>query len=833
MKDKKNENPFAKPLYRDSNSCPFFIGASSEDLKKGILWHLRCSMARSEKTATQRTWWTAAALAVRDYIMDRFIDTMSKDHTNDVRRVYYFSLEYLVGRLTEDLLVNTGLKDNLKKALGELGLDYSKILGEEVDMGLGNGGLGRLAACFLDSLATLNYPAVGYGIRYEFGLFTQSFENGRQVESPDNWVKYGCPWEFVRPEFSVKVSLGGKVEGSINDKGDWIPKWIPSKEIIGIPWDVPVVGYGGQTVNFLRLWESRASNELDLAAFNEGGYAQAVHEKAISETISKVLYPNDKTENGKILRLMQQYFFVSCSLQDIIRRYKNGHSDWSKFVEKCVIQLNDTHPAIAVAELMRLLMDVHGMGWDEAWSIVSKVFAYTNHTLLPEALEKWPVKFFETVLPRHLQIIYEINSRWLNLVREKYPNNPHKIESLSIIEEGSPKMIRMAYLAVVGSFSVNGVAELHTRLLKQSVLRDFAEMSPEKFNNKTNGVTPRRWLCTANPLLSQLIDKTIGGKCWPKDLDLLRGLERRADDPSFQDAFMRVKLENKKSMAEIVRKRLGIEINPEAMFDVQIKRLHEYKRQHLKLLHILTLYMRLLHNPNLDIAPRVFLFGAKAAPGYDIAKNIIYAINKVGEKINSDERINGKLKVVFVPNYNVSSAMRIIPAADLSEQISTAGKEASGTGNMKLALNGAVTIGTLDGANVEIRDEVGDDNIFIFGLTVEEVQELKARGYNPWDYYMKNQNLKKVLDWLVSDYFMPNDPDAFLPLRRSILDWGDPFMVCADYQAYCDAQDRVDEAFRDKRRWAKMAIMNTARTGKFSSDRTIREYARDIWHLEG
>lgn len=830
-KQKKNIYKQDEIIFRDANSCPFFVSETAEGMKQAILWHLECSLARARTAATVRDWWVATALAIRDHIMRRFIGTMNRQHSNDVRRVYYLSLEYLVGRLTADTLINANLMEPTKEALRQLGLDYNAILDAEVDMGLGNGGLGRLAACFQDSLATLNYPAVGYGIRYEFGLFTQSFEDGKQVESPDNWLRYGSPWEIVRPEHTVRVPTGGIVESTINDKGDWVPLWKPKGEILGVPWDIPVVGYGAETVNFLRLWESRASNEFDLNAFNEGGYAQAVHEKAMGETVSKVLYPNDKTENGKILRLIQQYFFVSCSLQDIIRRYRDEHDDWSQFVDKVVIQLNDTHPAIAIPELMRLLMDTHGLPWDDAWAMCEKIFAYTNHTLLPEALEKWSVKFFEKILPRHLQIIYEINARWLRKVEEMFPNDPHKLEALSIIEEGSPKMVRMAYLAVVGSFSVNGVAALHTDLLKSSVLKEFNSVFPEKFNNKTNGVTPRRWLKVCNEGLSTLIDSKIGGKCWVKDLDMLKGLEKYADDTGFQDAFMSVKLENKKRMAEIIKQKCGITVNPEAMFDVQIKRLHEYKRQHLNLLHILTLYRDLLHNPDMDIAPRVFIFGAKAAPGYDIAKNIIYAINKIGERINNDKRINEKIKVVFIPNYSVSLAMNIIPAADLSEQISTAGKEASGTGNMKLALNGAVTIGTLDGANVEIKECVGDDNIFIFGLDVQEVQQLKGRGYNPWDYYAKNPRLKYVLDWLVSDYFMASNPNAFMPLRKSILDWGDPFLVCADYQSYCDAQADVDKAFRDKRRWAKMAILNTARIGKFSSDRTIREYARDIWHI--
>lgn len=804
---------------------------SVEGMKNSIVFHLETSLARERESASARDWWVSTALAIRDRIMLSLIDTTRRQRGSDARRVYYMSLEYLVGRLAEDCLVNLGLLDATKQALSELGQNYDDVMNAEVDMGLGNGGLGRLAACFQDSLATLDYPAVGYGIRYEFGLFTQSFENGKQVESPDNWLKYGSPWEIVRPEYTTKVKVGGHVENAMSDRGDWMPVWRHQAEFLGVPWDIPVVGYGARTVNFLRLWESRASNEFDLNAFNEGGYAQAVHEKAMSETISKVLYPNDKTENGKLLRLMQQYFFVSCSLQDIIRRYLSQHSDWSEFTQKVVIQLNDTHPAIAVPELMRLFVDEYHMDWDSAWAICTKVFAYTNHTLLPEALEKWSVTFFEKLLPRHLQIIYEINARWLKQVAKKYPNNPQKLEALSIIEESQPKMVRMAYLAVVGSFSVNGVAQLHTELLKASVLKDFADMSPEKFNNKTNGVTPRRWLKVCNPGLSKLIDSKIGDS-WVTDLDKLKGLEKYADDPSFQRDFMAVKLENKRKMADIIRAECAVDVNPEAMFDVQIKRLHEYKRQHLKLLHILTLYRQLLHNPDMDIPQRVFIFGAKAAPGYDIAKNIIYAINKVGEKINSDKRIKDKLKVVFMPNYRVSSAMNIIPSADLSEQISTAGKEASGTSNMKLALNGAVTMGTLDGANVEIKEAVGDDNIFIFGMTVEEVQQLRARGYNPWEYYANNPNLKDALDWLVSDYFMPGNPNAFMPLRKSVLDWGDPFMVCADYQAYCDAQKKADEAFSDKPRWAKMAILNTARIGRFSSDRTIREYAEDIWNLK-
>ena len=814
------------------NPCKFYTQATALEMKQAILWHLERSLARSEKDATQRDWWMALALTVRDDIMGRFISTMARQHEQDVRRIYYLSLEYLMGRMTEDLLTNAGLTDIAKEAMHLLGQDYQKIVAQEVDMGLGNGGLGRLAACFQDSLATLDYPAVGYGILYEFGLFTQSFENGNQVESPDNWLRYGSPWGVVRPEHTVRVKIGGHVEGVMSSKGDWTPNWVPQGEFLGIPWDVPVVGYTASTVNFLRLWESRATNELDLNAFNEGGYTQAVHQKAMSETISKVLYPNDKTENGKALRLMQQYFFVTCSLQDIIRRYKkNERTDWNEFIDKVCIQLNDTHPAIAVPELMRLLIDEEGLSWDKAWNICTKVFAYTNHTLLPEALEKWSVPLFEKLLPRHLQIVYEINSRWLDQVKSVYGEDPVKLSHLSIIEEGSPKMLRMAYLAVVGSFSVNGVAELHTELLKESVLRDFYQISPEKFNNKTNGITPRRWLKTANPKLADLITKTINCETWPKDIERLRDLEKFADDPKFQKEFMTIKRDNKVKLAGIIKKLCDVDVNPDSIFDVQIKRLHEYKRQHLNLLHILTLYRALLHNPDLDIAPRTFIFGAKAAPGYDLAKNIIRAINTIGKVINEDTRIKDKLKVVFIPNYNVSLAMDIIPAADVSEQISTAGKEASGTGNMKLALNGAITMGTLDGANVEILEEAGSDNVFIFGLTVDDVQKLKGEGYNPWNWYNSDEDLKAILDWLVSDYFVPGHPDAFMPLRKSILDWGDPYMLCADYRAYINAQMDLDKAFKNKKRWAKMAILNTARMAKFSSDRTIHDYARDIWHL--
>lgn len=598
-----------------------------------------------------------------------------------------------------------------------------------------------------------------------------------------------------------------------------------------MPWDIPIVGYGANTVNFLRLWESRATEEIDLDELNRGDYVEAVHNKAVSETVSKVLYPNDSNENGKVLRLVQQYFFVACSLQDIIRRYKRSNEGWDGFAGKVAMQLNDTHPAIAVAELMRILVDVERMGWDKAWEICGKVFAYTNHTLMPEALERWSVALFEKVLPRHLQIIYEINRRFLDEVEARWPGDGCKKAALSIIEEGPTKMIRMAHLAVVGSHTVNGVAALHTELLKQHLFHDFAELYPNRFQNKTNGITPRRFLKACNPALAHLIDETIGDD-WPMDLDKLRQLEPYADKADFRKQFMAVKRENKVELARIIKEDCGVDVSPDALFDVQIKRLHEYKRQHLNLLHVLTRYRAILQNPDGDFVPRVVIFGAKAAPGYTLAKEIIYAINRVAEKVNNDPLVRDRLKVVFLPNYRVSLAEKIIPAADLSEQISTAGKEASGTGNMKFALNGALTIGTLDGANVEIREEVGDENIFIFGLSVNEVESLKARGYNSYDYYHSNEDLKNILDWIASDFFTPGDTNGLSAVHRSLLDGGDPFLVLADYADYCAAQLRVDELYRNSGEWARKAVLNTARVGMFSSDRTIRQYADEIWNLK-
>ena len=806
------------------------LGTTAQSVKDSILYHLTFSLAHDIPTATKRDWWLATSKAIQDRIILRMIATMAVHNLEDVRRVYYLSLEFLMGRLFNNAIYSVGLHKETEQALQELGLNLEDLRGEEYDMGLGNGGLGRLAACFLDSLATLDYPAVGYGIHYEFGLFRQEFNHGRQIELPDDWMRFGTPWEIVRPEFTQTVELYGHVENVFDDKGNYVPRWMDTKKIVGIPYDIPIPGYGTATVNFLRLWEARPSEKINLEAFNRGGYSEALAEKTQSETVSKVLYPNDKTEAGKELRLIQQYFFVSCSLRDIIRRFRRRPRVWSDFPDKVAIQLNDTHPALAVVELLRILHDENELPWDEAWDIVTKTMAYTNHTLLPEALEKWSVPLFQKVLPRHLQLIFEINKRLMATIEAAYPGDSEKKRNMSLIEEGGVQMVRMANVAVVGSHSVNGVAALHTELLKKHLFADFDAFYPGRINNKTNGITPRRWLLASNPRLSNLITSKIGD-AWPKNLDELRKLEQWADDPAFQIDFMTVKHANKIHLAEIILDDCGVTVDPSALFDVQIKRLHEYKRQHLNLLHILALYRRILQNPKLDVQPRVFIFGAKAAPGYELAKCIIKAINAVGDKINSDPRVGDKLKVVFLPNYRVSLAQRIIPAADISEQISTAGKEASGTGNMKLALNGAVTVGTLDGANVEILEEVGADNIFIFGLTVDQVEALWAKGYHPYDYYNADEELRAVVDWVGSNYFTPDEPGALAPLRHSLLEGGDPYLCLADFRAYSDAHEKVDAAYRDKARWARMAILNTARVGKFSSDRTIHEYARDIWKL--
>ena len=805
---------------------------SKKEFKDAIVRHLHSTLGTDENKANNHAWWKATSAAIQEMVLEGLRKTQKTHYLNDTRAVHYFSAEFLMGRLLSNNMHNFGVFEQAQESLTELGVNLTDVLEEEPDMALGNGGLGRLAACYIDSLATLELPAIGYGLHYEHGLFRQEIRNGEQIERPDSWRHYGNPWEICRPESIQEIQLYGYVETKYGKNGGIQKEWHPSMIVKGVPWDIPVVGYEGKTVNVLRLWQSEASNYFNWDVFNAGGYVDAQRENVQAETISKVLYPNDETEAGKELRLIQQYFFCACSLKDIIRRYKRAHGDdWSRFVEQVVIQLNDTHPAIAIPELMRILVDRAELDWDSAWAISSKVFAYTNHTLLPEALEKWPVRMIEKILPRHIEIIYEINHRFLDEVEKVWPGDNAMKAKLSIIEEADEKMVRMGNLSVIGSFAVNGVAEIHSKLVKENLFPEFETMWPGKLKNVTNGITPRRWLKACNPKLSSLIDKKIGND-WPLDLDKLTGLAKHATNKTFQKQFMKVKQENKALLAAEIKALTGIDVDTKAIFDVQIKRLHEYKRQHLNLLHILALYRRLLADPSYDMHPRVFIFGAKAAPGYKLAKDIIYAINAVAEKVNNDPRVNGKIKVVFLPNYRVSLAEKMIPAADVSEQISTAGKEASGTGNMKLSLNGALTIGTLDGANIEIAEEVGEDNIFIFGLTVEEVQVLNAKGYNPYDYYYNNPELKAVIDWLDTDYFTPGKPRALSSIKYSLLDGGDPYLCLADYDSYSKAQERVDAAYRDQSDWARMAILNTAKMGKFTSDRSIKDYVERIWNLE-
>ncbi|WP_429187894.1 glycogen/starch/alpha-glucan phosphorylase [Aeromonas veronii] len=804
-----------------------------DQLKASIVRHLRSTLGTSEQKASPEAWWKATAAAVNEQVYERLTRTQQTHFKKDTRAIHYLSAEFLMGRLTSNNLHNLSLYKTCEEALGELGLELTDLCEQEPDMALGNGGLGRLAACFIDSLATLNYPAVGYGIHYEHGLFRQEIQDGRQIERPDSWREYGNPWEICRPESVQEVPLYGYVETVFGDNGGLKKVWHAGRKIKGVPWDIPVVGFGGYTVNILRLWESRASEFFDWDVFNAGGYIDSQAEKAQAETISKVLYPNDETDAGKELRLIQQYFFCACSIKDIMRRYKRVHGrDFSNFAAQIAIQLNDTHPTVAIPELMRVLVDEEDLNWDAAWAICYQVFSYTNHTLLPEALEKWSVSLFEKVLPRHLEVIYEINARFLNeLVEPKWPGNDAIKAKLSIIEEGDVRKVRMGNLCVIGSSKVNGVAEIHSKLVKEDLFPEYAELWPEKMCNVTNGVTPRRWLLACNPELAGLYNEVVG-KEWPLQLDKLRGVVKFADDKAFQQQFMTIKRHNKEKLVKVIKDETGIDVSAEAIFDVQIKRLHEYKRQQLNLIHIMALYRRLLANPDYDMHPRVFIFGSKAAPGYKLAKDIIYAINKLADRVNNDARIQGKLKVVFMPNYRVSLAEKLIPAADVSEQISTAGYEASGTGNMKMALNGAITIGTLDGANIEIAEEAGAENCAIFGLNVDEVKSLKARGYNPYDFYYANSELKAVLDWFDTDYFTPGRPGELASIKRSLLEGGDPYLTLADFQSYSDAHKLIDTWYRDPALWAKKAIINSATMGKFNSDRSIQDYVDRIWDLK-
>ena len=802
---------------------------SAETLRQDFERHLRRTLAKDRYTATDRDRYFALSLTVRDQLIERWIATQQTHHKRNVKRIYYLSLEFLIGRLLGNNVINLKLEESCRYTMAELGLDWEVLRDREVDAGLGNGGLGRLAACFLDSMATLSLPAIGYGLRYDFGIFNQKIVNGYQVEQPDEWLKLGYPWEIPHPEFSFPVQFEGRVEVISGPRGkEW--RWVDTKTVVGLPYDLPVVGYGGGTVNTLRLWSAKAAEEFDLDDFNRGEYVDAVANKVLAENLTKVLYPNDNMFEGKELRLKQQYFFVSCSLQDIVRRFKSDGNGWDVFPDKVFMQLNDTHPTLVIPELMRLLMDREGLGWEQAWAITTHATGYTNHTILPEALEKWPVGMLERLLPRHLQIIYEINARFMRNVASRYPLDGDRLRRMSIIEEDGEKHVRMAHLAIVGSCSVNGVAKLHSDLLRNVVLRDFAEYWPAKFNNKTNGITPRRWLLKANPALAQLITETIG-EHWITDLDQLRKLEAFADQAGFQERFFMAKRYNKEALAQHIQRELGIPISADSLFDVQVKRLHEYKRQLLFLLYIIVRYGRLKKDPAVDIVPRTFIISAKAAPGYAIAKLIIKLIHQVAEVINRDPQVSDKLKVVFLPNYRVSLAEKIIPAADLSEQISLAGTEASGTGNMKLQLNGALTIGTMDGANVEIMEEVGNDNIFIFGLNAQEVERRRPT-YNPREIYNSDEEIRRAIDLVEQDFFSMLEPGIFRPLTEALLCQGDHYMLLADFRDYIQTQDRVDAAYRDRNGWIRKAILNVARAGKFSSDRTIQEYASDIWHVD-
>ena len=818
-----------KAVATASGAADYRTGATVQDIKRSFLENLHLSLGRLPAHATLNDLYVALAMTVRDRVYDRGVRTIERCIREDARLVAYLSAEYLPGPHTANNLLNLGISGAARQALSELGHDLDEILEQEEEPGLGNGGLGRLASCYMDSLASVEVPAIGYGIRYEFGIFDQIIRDGWQVEITDKWLRFGNPWETPRPEVSYDVCFGGRTEHGRDEAGRHCVKWTPDTTVKGIAYDTPILGYRVGTCNLLRLWKAEAVESFDFACFNHGDYYRAVEDKMSSENITKVLYPNDEVVAGKTLRLQQQFFFTTCSLQDMIRLHLELGWPIEQFHEKFAVQLNDTHPSIAVAELMRLLVDVHGMEWEPAWGVACRTFAYTNHTLLPEALEKWPVELFARLLPRHLEIILEINRRFLIEVRATFPSDDARMERMSIIDERPPRSVRMAHLAAVASHRINGVAELHSKLLRTMVMQDFARMWPEKFCNVTNGVTPRRFVAMSNPPLASLLTEKLG-EGWLTNLDQLRELEPLAGDAEFQGRWREVKLVAKRDLAALILRRTGITVDPESMFDVQAKRLHEYKRQHLNALHILALYLRLKRDPASKIPPRTFIFGGKAAPGYVMAKLIIKLITSAGDLINGDPDVKGRLKVVFFPDFNVKNAQHVYPAADLSEQISTAGKEASGTGNMKFALNGALTIGTLDGANVEIREEVGAENFFLFGLTAEEVQQVKAAGYQPREHRDGNEALREVLDFVSSGALSGGDRGLFQPLVDNLLS-SDPFLVLADYQAYVDCQDRVSAMWLDQAAWTRASILNVARMGKFSSDRSIRQYAEQIWHV--
>jgi starch phosphorylase len=806
-------------------------GITAENLSRAILDNLYFREARVPAVATTNDWYLAVAHTVRDQVIKRWIKTFEIMVKKDIRTVSYLSAEFLLGPHLMNNLINLGIHEQMREAAGLLKLDFDALVEQEEEPGLGNGGLGRLAACFMDSLATLEIKAIGYGVRYEFGIFDQEIQDGWQVEITDKWLRLGNPWEIERPEIAFEVNFGGYTESYHDREGRARMRWVPNRVVKGVACDTPIPGYRVNTVNLLRLWKAEAVESFDFEAFNKGDYFGAVDEKVISETISKVLYPNDEPEIGKQLRLAQQYFFASCSLQDLIRFHLLAGNRLDTFHKWNAIQLNDTHPSIAVAELMRLLVDEHFMDWDQAWDITIHAFAYTNHTLLSEALEKWPLPLFKQTLPRHLEIIHEINRRFLDEVRLRYPDDEARVARLSLVDESGEKNIRMAHLASVGSYAINGVAALHSDLVKKTILRDFYELWPDKFHNVTNGVTPRRWMALSNPGLTELITSRIGDG-WISHLeDNLGALEKHAQDEDLQKRWQEVKREDKRALASIIKERTGITVDPESLFDILVKRIHEYKRQHLCALHIITLYNRIKRNPNFDVTPRTVIFGGKAAPGYFMAKLIIKLINSIAEVANNDPVIADRLKVVFFPDFTVKNAHHIYPAADLSEQISMAGKEASGTGNMKFSMNGALTIGTLDGANVEIREDVGPENFFLFGLTAAEACNLKSSGYNPRDYYESNDELREAIDMIRSGFFSGGDSNLFKPLVDNLLH-RDEYLVLADYQSYIDCQEQVSQAYRDPQEWTRKSILNVARMGKFSSDRSMREYSEKIWKVE-
>jgi len=797
--------------------------------KRALANKLMYAVGKDPVAASQDDWLHAAALAVRDQLVERWMATTRANYAQDTKRVYYLSAEFLIGRTFTNALLAVDLYDTVKAALADFDIDMSALAEREPDAALGNGGLGRLAACFLDSMATLGVPGMGYGIRYEYGMFRQNIVDGQQVETPDYWLTRGNPWEFQRPEVKYRVRFGGHVEGR---HAYGAAKWVGTHDVLAIAYDTIIPGFGTQATNTLRLWSARATEEIDLSAFNKGNYFEAVESKNHSENVSRVLYPDDSTLSGKELRLHQEYFFCSASVQDLVRRYLRNHEGFGQLHEKVSIHLNDTHPVLAVPELMRLLVDEYGVSWDEAWAQTQKVFSYTNHTLMHEALETWPVEMLGRVLPRHLQIIFDINSRFLSEVAAKVGHDNELMRRLSLVDESGERRVRMAYVAVLASHSVNGVSALHSELMKQSIFADFAKLFPERFNNKTNGVTPRRWLAQANPPLAALLDKRIG-RGWRRDLSQLEALRPMAEQPAFVRAFRHAKRENKLRLANWIEQHMdGLVIDTDAMFDVQVKRIHEYKRQLLNVLHVITRYQRILDDPQGSHVPRVVVFAGKAASAYAMAKQVIRLVNDVAAVVNADERVGKLLKVVFLPNYSVSLAEVIMPAADLSEQISTAGTEASGTGNMKFALNGALTIGTLDGANVEMKENVGDENIFIFGHTTPQVADLRAAGYQPREYYEADARLRRALDAIQAGTFSPGEPERYQNIFDTLVNWGDHYLLLADYASYIDKQAEVDALYRDPDAWARKAILNVAGMGVFSSDRTIAEYAHDIWHTK-